>query len=240
LLLCAVVVAGCGGSMTTTEPDHATTPSPSLHPRLTASMGLALRDTSTIPAERRDALQQIADHVRSRTDAGETARLLFICTHNSRRSHMGQLWAAAAAAYFGITGVETYSGGTEATAFNPRAVAALRRAGFGLERADEGSTTDNPRYSVSLGGGLPAQVAFSKRYEDPPNPAEGFVAVMTCSDADRACPFVRGADLRIALPYVDPKASDGTADEAQVYDERSRQIATEMAFLFSRVDAEVR
>lgn len=206
---------------------------PRLHPELSAALDAANADVASVPEERRAQLDRIAAHVAARRDAGKRVRLLFICTHNSRRSHMGQLWAAAAAHYFGIEEVETFSGGTEATAFNPRAVSALQRAGFSIEA--RGDVEDNPKYSVSLGEELPAQEAYSKRYMDPPNPTEGFVAVMTCSDADKACPFVAGSDLRIALPYVDPKVSDGTPEEAATYDERSRQIAREMVYLFSRV-----
>jgi hypothetical protein len=132
-----------------------------------------------------------------------------------------------------VDGVETYSGGTEATAFNPRAVAALQRAGFRIETSEP--EAENPRYTVSITENGPTLEAFSKRYMDPPNPTAGFAAIMTCSDADEACPFVRGADFRIAVPYVDPKVSDGTPEEAATYDERSRQIATEMLYVFSRV-----
>ena len=46
---------------------------------------------------------------------------------------MAAIWARVAAYRAGFTEVETYSGGTEITAFNPRAVAALRRAGFRVE-----------------------------------------------------------------------------------------------------------
>lgn len=213
----------------------ATAEAPQLGSALQASLDAAVAEATNVSDERRAQLDRIARHVAERRAAGETARLLFICTHNSRRSHMGQLWAAAAAAYFGLDGVETFSGGTEATAFNPRAVAALRRAGFGIEASAETAESDNPRYAVVLGDAVAPQQAFSKRYMDAPNPTAGFVAVMTCSDADKACPFVAGSDLRIALPYVDPKVSDGTADEAATYDERSQQIAREMAYLFSKV-----
>lgn len=47
------------------------------------------------------------------------------------------------------------------------------------------------------------------------------------------------AGFQVERSDANDEASDGTADEARVYDERSRQIAAEMAFLFSRVDAEV-
>lgn len=244
-LALVLAAAACGGAPsnptpsapepdpTELEPAPATAERAGLNPRLAASIETGIGELGDVPEERRAQLDRIAKHVAERRAAGEPAKLLFICTHNSRRSHMGQLWAAAAAAHFGIDGVQTYSGGTEATAFNPRAVAALTRAGFEID-APAGEA-DNPRYAVGLGEGLPTHEAFSKRYMDAPNPTQGFVAVMTCSDADQACPFVEGAALRIAIPYVDPKASDGTPEEAATYDERSQQIAREMLYLFSRV-----
>jgi arsenate reductase len=235
----ALLLVACGSNpptSSTTPPDPIVSKTPALRPELNASLDAANADIASVTEERRAQLDRIAAHVTAEREAGKTVRLLFICTHNSRRSHMGQLWAAAAARYFGIDGVETFSGGTEATAFNPRAVAALRRAGFSIEAG--GAEEDNPKYSVSLGEEISAQEAYSKRYMDPPNPSDGFVAVMTCSDADKACPFVAGADLRIALPYVDPKVSDGTPEEAATYDERSRQIAREMVYLFSRVPSD--
>ena len=142
-----------------------------------------------------------------------------------------QVWASAAAAYYGVDGVEAYSGGTETSAFNPRAMAALERAGFQL--ASPGG--DNPHVMVTYANGRPPLEAFSKKYDDPFNPKKGFAAVMTCSVADKACPIVAGASLRVGIPYDDPKAADGTPEESAVYDQRSRQIGTEMMYLFSRV-----
>lgn len=185
----------------------------------------------SIPAERKQALKKLALFTRTKLDSNEPAQLTFICTHNSRRSHMGQLWAAVAAEYYGVSGFKSYSGGTEATAFNPRAVAALRRAGFEIDSP----AGDNPRYSVSFAEQAPKQECFSKKYDDPANPQHNFAAVMTCSEADKNCPVVAGASLRVAIPYEDPKASDGSPQEAATYDERVRQIATEMFYLLSQV-----
>ena len=60
---------------------------------------------------------------------------------------------------------------------------------------------------------------------------------MTCSRADESCPVVMVADLRVGIPYDDPKAADGTPEESARYDERCKQIATEMFYLFSLVEA---
>lgn len=198
-----------------------------LHPKLRAYVEALLPDLASIPAERRELLDQLASFIAAQRSGGAPVRLIFICTHNSRRSHLSQLWAATAAACYGLE-VQTYSGGTEATAFNPRAVAAMRRAGFWID--DPGG--DNPRYSVSLGPAAPSMQAFSKTWTHEANPKQDFAAVMTCSQADDACPFVAGASARISLPYDDPKADDDTSAETASYDARARQIATEMFYVF--------
>jgi arsenate reductase len=193
---------------------------------------LALRFDG-IPDDRRLAVERVAIFIAERMSAGEPTALTFICTHNSRRSHMAQIWAGAAAVHYGVTGVEIYSGGTEASAFNPRAVEAIRRAGFVV--ANPGG--ENPHYRVRYSEDAPSIECFSKTYDDPFNPQRDFVAVMTCSQADRACPVVHGAALRVPIAYDDPKASDDGPEETSTYDARCRQIGAEMLYLFSRVRA---
>ena len=185
-----------------------------------------------IPLKRQELLEKIATFIRNKKRFEEPARLTFICTHNSRRSHFGQAWAQVAAYYYGVKGVECYSGGTEATAANPRTIAALQRAGFQVEMAINGV---NPQYRLIFAEGEMPVMAFSKVYDAPVNPSEDFVAVMTCTQAEEECPFIPGAALRVALPYDDPKSSDGSPAEAATYDERCRQIATEMFYIFKVV-----
>lgn len=183
-----------------------------------------------IPVERRKVLDEISDYAKSR----RPVRLTFICTHNSRRSQMSQVWAAIAASHYGVDDVEAYSGGTEQTAFNPRAVAALERAGVKIKRRSDVVDGENPKYEVQLLRSEPI-VCFSKVYNESPNPKKDFAAIMTCSEADKNCPNVAGASQRISLPFNDPKASDGTDTEAETYDERCQQIAREMLYVFAGV-----
>jgi arsenate reductase len=189
-----------------------------------------LDEVDQIPQGRQRDLQKIAAYVRDHVDRRRTARLTFVCTHNSRRSILCQVWGATAAAYFDVPDVETFSGGTEATAFNSRAVAVLRRAGLEI---DEPAPVKNPRYSVRFRSDGPALECFSKIYTEAPNPKADFCVVMTCAEADKKCPFVKGAALRIALPFDDPKAFDNTPQETAMYDERCRQIARELLYVFS-------
>jgi len=180
-----------------------------------------------IPESRKPILDQIVAFVQDQQAAGLPVNLVFICTHNSRRSHFGQVWAATLAHHFGLDGIRTYSGGTETTAFNPRAVAALERIGFQIENPGGG----NPHYFVKFSDDAEALEAFSKVYDDATIPGDNKAAVMTCSEADANCPFVPGAKKRISLTYEDPKVADDTPEEQARYDERSLQIATEMAYV---------
>jgi arsenate reductase len=204
-----------------------------LHSQLETYVVGVVQGFDAISEDRKRELRTLATFIRTKQASNEPANLTFICTHNSRRSHMSQLWAATAAAWYGEDEVGTFSGGTEATAFNPRAVAALQRAGFVIENPGG----DNPHYRATYGPRAPVIECYSKTYDDPSNPREGFAAVMTCSQADQSCPVVMGAASRVAIPYDDPKAADGTPEEAQRYDERCKQIATEIFYLFSQVEA---
>jgi arsenate reductase (thioredoxin) len=192
-----------------------------------------MEEFSSIPAERKSDLETVAQYVHGCLAKSSPAKLTFICTHNSRRSHLSQIWAQVAAEYYGISGVETFSGGTEATAFNPRAVAALKRCGLSISAKDPNSS--NPRYEVKTYEEAIPQVCFSKVYDAPPNPTQRYVAIMTCSQADEACPLVMGCALRMPIRYEDPKIADDTAQESALYDERSRQICREMLYMMSRV-----
>ena len=177
-----------------------------------------------IPENRKVILDKFKDYIQNKLEIGETPRLNFICTHNSRRSQFSQIWAQTAAAFFAID-VECFSGGVELTAFNERAVASILLCGFKVEKEGE----VNPKYSVYYDAKSKPIVAFSKLFDDTPSP---FAAVMTCAHADENCPFIPAAECRIPVRYDDPKAFDDTALEAEKYDERSIQIASEMFYVF--------
>jgi len=188
------------------------------------------------PAERKEVLNAIVGDVATRLRAGKQANLTFICTHNSRRSHMSQIWAETAAYYYGLDGVHTFSGGTQATACNCRTVAVMRRVGFHIEDA---TTGDNPIYLVRYAADRPAIRAYSKLYNGDGNPKKDFIALMTCSVADKSCPIVEGATSRYAIHYVDPRLCDDTPTETSAYNARCKEIAQEMFYIMSQVRKQV-
>lgn len=204
-----------------------------LSPKVESYVHARQAEIDQIPDERRAELLKISEYIAACQAEKRPAKLLFVCTHNSRRSHLAQLWAQLGATHFGIHGLETFSGGTETTAMNIRTVAALRRAGLEITTTDKDSS--NPKYSVAFGTDESPLICFSKTLSDSSNPKDKFAAVMTCSSADQSCPNVKGCELRLSLPYEDPKISDNTPKEAVAYDEKSKEIAREMLFVMSRV-----
>lgn len=185
-----------------------------------------------IPGERKQLLEKISEYIIAKRIDKKPVRLVYICTHNSRRSHFAQVWAKVAATFYNIQDVHTYSGGTEATAFNINAINALKRTGFEIL---PDSKENNPVYSVSVSEKEKPLECFSKKYDDKGNPKFGFAAIMTCSEAEENCPFIPGAELRISTAYEDPKAFDNTPLQEEKYSERCRQIALETFYVFSKV-----
>lgn len=192
----------------------------------------AVQSFDSIPSERKMTLEEINRFVQKKLNEGKTPELIYVCTHNSRRSHFGQIWGKTAAYHFGIKNINTYSAGTEATAFNPNAILAIQQAGFKISKFTE---VKNPKYSVEYSEEEKAILCFSKTYEDYTIPKEGLCAIMTCTDADGNCPFIPGTELRISCPYNDPKDFDGTPQQEEKYNERCKQIAIENLFIFSLI-----
>lgn len=189
-------------------------------------------DFKQISEDRKAVLQPLIDFIQAKVDSKQQTRLNLICTHNSRRSHLSQVWAQTAAAYYGIKNVFCYSGGTEATALFPMAAETLKDSGFSIKTLSEGS---NPVYSIKYAADALPVIGFSKTYDDDFNPESGFAAIMTCSQADSGCPFIAGAEKRIPITFEDPKISDGTPQQKETYLERSGQIGTEMFYVFSQI-----
>lgn len=190
-------------------------------------------NTDSITEERKEVLQPLIDFIQQKTTANSAIRINFICTHNSRRSHLSQVWAQTMATYFNIKNVNCYSGGTEATALFPMVAETLKNQGFQIQKLSE---TSNPVYAIKFSENEHPVIGFSKSYEDPFNPASEFAAVMTCSQADGGCPFIAGAEKRVPITFEDPKAFDNAPQQAEKYAERSIQIATELFYIFSQIN----
>lgn len=193
---------------------------------------IAQLSTENISVERKAILQPLIEFISSKISKNEEVRLNFICTHNSRRSHLSQILAQTMANYYHIENVFCYSGGTEATAMFPKVAETLANQGFEILKLSE---TENPVYAVKYAENEQAVICFSKKYDHDFNPKSAFAAILTCDSADENCPIVYGAEARFPIKYEDPKKSDGTPEMNETYFNRSLEVAAEMKFVFENL-----
>lgn len=182
--------------------------------------------------DRKVVLQPLVFYIQDKVNNNQIINLNFICSHNSRRSHLAQIWAQFAAAYYNIQNINCYSGGTQETALFPKVAETLSIQGFQIFKIAD---SNNPIYAIKFDENCLPIIGFSKKYDDAYNPISNFAAILTCSQADDGCPFIAGAEKRIPITYEDPKISDGTTNQTEVYQQRSIEIATEMMYVFSQI-----
>jgi len=193
---------------------------------------IELLKNQEIREDRKAILAPLVDFIQKRWEEQKEVTINFICTHNSRRSHLSQVWAQVASVYYDLPNVTCYSGGTEETAMFPKVAETLQEQGLFINKI---SDTENPVYAIKYDENKHPIIGFSKRYDSSFNPTHGFAAIMTCSQADGGCPFIAGADKRIPITFEDPKISDSTSEQTKVYSERSLQIGAEMFYVFSQI-----
>lgn len=186
-----------------------------------------------IANERKLVLQPLISLIQTKVSEKKEIRINFICTHNSRRSHLSQVWAQTMANYFNIKNVFCYSGGTEATALFPVIAETLKNSGFSVQII---SDSKNPIYSIKYTENAHPIIGFSKKFDDDFNPTANFTAIMTCSQADGDCPLISGAEKRIPITFKDPKSFDQTPLQIKKYHETSIKIATELFYVFSQIN----
>lgn len=193
---------------------------------------LSTIDINMVTEERKVVLQPLIEFIQKKLDLGEQIRISFICTHNSRRSLLAQVWAQTLAHHFNLKNVFCYSGGTESTSLFPKVAEVLKKVGFKVKMLSKGK---NPIYCIHYSKNEHPVVGFSKEIDHDFNPESCFAAIMTCSQVEKACPFVPGAETQIPITYKDPKEWDNSPNQTEKYIVKSQQIATEMFYVFSQI-----
>lgn len=188
---------------------------------------------SNISDVRKEHLKSIAESLIEDIKKHGEIHLNFICTHNSRRSQFAQLWSFIIADHYQLP-IHSYSAGTEVTAFNERAVKSITDLGCKVA-FEEGN---NPKYEVSIDRKKSLEM-YSKVYNDKCFDEIKFIAIMTCSDADKNCPMIPSASRRISLSYEDPKVYDDTDIEEEMYKQRLLEIGLEIMYVFTKVNEEL-
>ncbi|CAM1351187.1 protein-tyrosine-phosphatase [Tenacibaculum insulae] len=185
-----------------------------------------------VSKERREILTPLIQYIEDKIAGNKPINLNFICTHNSRRSHLAQIWAQTMAYKFKIKNFYSYSGGTEITRINTTIIKTLIDFGFKVQELSE---NNNPIYAIKYNDNELPVIGFSKKYDSEFNPVSEFGAIMTCSQADGGCPFINGAEKRFSVTFNDPKAYDNTPLEKEKYADACLLIASEMNYVFSSI-----
>lgn len=204
-----------------------------LHPEIVAYFDYLTTRFDGISPEHEKAARQLAAWLSAGASSSTERAVLVVCTGNSRRSVLGAALGNMASTYYDLSSVRFLSAGRRPTALNPRAASALERIGVEIratgELAQSGPSSEpNPKYLLHFGGSGATQerlraVEYSKSLSEaaPPFP---FAALLVCNEADASCPTVPGAAIRIAAPFDDPKAFDGSPFEPREYDRARDEI----------------
>ena len=144
-------------------------------------------------------------------------KIVFICTHNSRRSQLCEAWGSVLSKRFNLN-LFFYSAGTEKTGVYVEVINALQRAGLEIDKGGKINDINNP---IEL---------YSKTLDE--IKGDEFISLMTCSDAEENCPVDPRSKKNIKLFYNDPKKFDGTHKESLEYDKICKLIASELNAIF--------
>ncbi len=185
-----------------------------------------------IPEERRFKLEAVAEYIREKVEIGETPEIMFIGSNQATRSLLAQVWARAAAHYYGVDDVELYSGGIHEGPITTNTITAIERAGFIVYKIKEGGQLF---YQVKYSFNLKPIVIYPKKIDDRLNPPADFMAVIVCQSAAQNLPVVKGTRKRLELTFNDPYGYEGLEEENEEYDKACHQIALEMFYLFSKL-----
>ena len=144
-------------------------------------------------------------------------KIVFICTHNSRRSQLCEVWGSILSKRFNLD-LSFFSAGTEKTEVCGEAIKSLERAGMDFTIVGNNILIQN---KIEL---------HSKTLDEIKE--DEFISLITCSDAEKNCPIDPRSKKNIKLFYDDPKKYDGTKEESDEYDKTCKLIASELNRIF--------
>ena len=119
-----------------------------MYPKIELIISKLLLSFDSIPSPRKQKLIELAAHLKVALSSANPLNLVFVCTHNSRRSHMGQLWAKLAAHFYGFENVNSFSAGTEVTELNSNVIEMLQKVGC---KVSTFQNVSNPAYLIEFG-----------------------------------------------------------------------------------------
>ena len=150
---------------------------------------LILDAGKTISEKRKALLNDLASSLKKeivlKEQNDDSVAVVYLCTHNSRRSHFAQVWGHIASVYFGVSNLKNLFRRYSCYACHPNTIAALKQIGFDIKCDD--LSCENPLYHVYYNDEEFIE-CYSKANSDESLPQKDFIAVMTCSDSVTTAP----------------------------------------------------
>lgn len=156
--------------------------------------------------------------------------VIFVCTHNSRRSQFAQFWLDTFLHNFGIENYNIFSAGTVETEVHKNVISVIEHYGFTVTKDSE---INNKKYKIALGKGYEINL-FSKEITSVLEAGLGsFVLIFVCDSAYENCPFVIENQKHFSLTFEDPGRYDEDLNALEYYQKCAYKIAAEMHYLAS-------
>ena len=187
----------------------------------------ALHQIDSIKSGRLDVLDKIASKITSRLKLDLKANVVFVCTHNSRRSQIAEVSLRSFLKVLQIPEISVFSCGTEKTGIPDQIVRLLEGLGFEVLKTGE---------FINVG----SEITLSSKTFDDPGLPPNLLAIMVCDHASESCPFVPSFSERISLEFQDPKSADGSPQETVSYENAWKKISREMAYLALKLEENLR
>ncbi len=150
--------------------------------------------------------------------------LVFICTHNSRRSQFSEIWGNILSTYH-KKNINVLSAGMIKTEVYFQVIESLKRIGFKITHNKNSYLLQHLNINMNL---------YSKILSD--IKINNFISIMTCSEAEASCPIDLRSKSNLKLLYEDPKIYDNTKNEQKKYDSTCLKIAYELNYIFKNIN----
>ncbi len=183
-----------------------------------------------IPESRKKVLLQLSAYLRYKET--DPIDLLFVCADNSSVSIFSQVWAKVAGNFYGYPNVETHSAGIRQSNLAANIVYTLSSLGFDLFVVGD---EENSKHYFVFDQRKNTCICRSKTLYHYSLPTKEFGVISNHIEADKIIENLKGAELRLLMPYTDPKFSDVSPIAQQEYHNCSNEIAREMLFAFSKI-----
>tara|TARA_B100001079_G_scaffold142196_1_gene121790 strand:+ start:344 stop:916 length:573 start_codon:yes stop_codon:yes gene_type:complete len=148
-----------------------------------------------------------------------TNNIVFLCTHNSRRSQLCQVWGSILSKIYNID-LKFNSAGTEKTEVHKTIFYCFSNVGIEIK--------DSKIFYGDLSLSLHSKVLEEIQ-------SDKFISIMTCSDAEKSCPSDSRSIRNISMIYQDPKIFDDTEKEREEYSKTSKLIAEELNYIIKNL-----